>query len=77
MVELILAIEGFMADGGEPSEARIILNGKPVYGLFTLDELRAAYPDDDNLRPILQSGMFAIDATARPQGAMRVIAGGD
>lgn len=45
---------------GEP---RWWLNGKPECGIFTLDELRAAYPDLDVLRSAIWSGRIAIDAT--------------
>lgn len=34
---------------------RFWVDGKPECGVFTLDELRAAYPDEDELRRFMQS----------------------
>lgn len=34
---------------------RYWLNGKPECGVFTLDELRAAFPDEGDLRGFLRS----------------------
>lgn len=75
MGNLIDEVEAFLASGGEEDDMYVVLvgppvvrrwlDGKPVEGVFTVEELRAAYPDDDALRDALRRWNITIDATQR------------